>query len=96
MTAASAQSVPAWMIAKAGYESHNALRDALFDLGHEREALGCERHTITSLDHAQELLDGAYGWEQADQSSDLASIRSLITILDRYSNPTDDDLLRLL
>lgn len=79
-----------------GVGSSNALRDRLLTAGHEDLAAGVDRHNITTLDHARELLDGAYGWETADQSSDLASIRSLIRIMDACARPSDADLLHWL
>ena len=79
-----------------GYESHNPLRDALIDAGHERLALGVERHNITDLDRVYDQLNGAYGWETGDMSSDLAAIRSIVRILDDYTRTPDQDLLDLL
>ena len=80
-----------------GVESVNPLRDHLLDLGHEQLAQGCERHSITSLGLVHELIDNAYGWEAADTSSELETIRSLVRILDRYApGPSDSELLHWL
>ena len=79
-----------------GTGTANPLRDRLLGLGEEILAAGCARHEITSMAQATEMLNGAYGWEDAVTDTELDVVRSLIGILDRYIAPSDAELLHWL
>ena len=61
------------------------LRNSLLAIGQDNLAHGLHRHSIRSLDHATEIVDNAYGWqERQGDDSPLAVLRDAVRILDGH------------